>query len=478
MYLIIINDNDFGNKFKNYKGKLTSYVKHRKRGEIMESIKDSTCNKNNSGNGEDLLKKMKIYIFSLIGIIIFFVPIKINNQTETLLYHISYFLENKASILINLSILFFIALSALKNIMNVNKSSINKFLVFTKIFSLIILVFISVGKGEIFFIDDSFIFILKDLILNLTIVLPMASLFMPFLLDYGLVEITEAFTHKVMKKLFRVSGKVFLNFLVYFLVDNVCGVFVTYSLYKAGKLRERECAITILNFSVLSLSLTSDLCNKIDINMGKFLIIEMLVLIICNVIISRVYPLKRKKQSYYFKSGHKNVNCKKHKLNTAVKKYYENKTSKKFINLSLSYLNDVIYILMDLLPIIITIFFVGNIVYNITFVMDIINNFICIIITKLNVPNSILISKIVNLNFFNNILAIEIINNNTYYLSRIMIGLFISIQCISISFLIPFIKTSIIDLNIFEIFLVAIERFLIMIFIFFIFYNFYLGYVL
>ena len=444
----------------------------------MESIKHSTYNKDNSCNGEDLFKKMKIYIFSLIGTIIFFIPIKINNQNETLLYHMSYFLENKASILINISIIFFISLSILKNIININKSSINKFLVFTKIFSLIIFIFISVGKGEIFFIEDGFIFILKDLILNLSIVLPIASLFMPFLLDYGLVEITEAFTHKIMKKLFRVSGKVFLNFLVYLLVDNVCGAFVTYSLYKAGKLRERECAITILNFSVLSLSLTSDLCNKIDINMGEFLIMEMVVLVICNVIISRIYPLKKKKQSYYFKSGHKNVNCKKHKLNTAVKKYYENKTNKKFISLSLSYLNDVIYILMDLIPIIITIFFVGNIIYNITFVMDIINNFIYILIAKLNVPNSMLISKIVNLNFFNNILAIEIINNNTYYLSKIMIGLFISLQCISISFLIPFIKASIIDLNIVEIFLVTIERFLIMLFIFFVSYNFYLGYVL
>ncbi|KHS57562.1 hypothetical protein QX51_07645, partial [Terrisporobacter othiniensis] len=328
----------------------------------MESVKSSTCNKEHSCNDDDIYIKMKMYIFSLIGIIIFFIPIKINNQYETLLYHISYFIENKASIIINISVLFFVTLSILKDIINVNKSSINKFLVFSKVFSLIILTFLLVGKEEIFFIDDSFIFILKDLILNLSIVLPVASLFMPFLLDCGLLEITEAFTHRTMKKLFRVSGKVFLNFLVYLLVDNVCGVFVTYRLYKDGKLRERECAITILNFSVLSLSLTGDLCNKIDVNIGKFFIMEMLVLIICNIIISRIYPLKKKKQSYYFKSGHKNVNCKKNKLNTAVKRYYENKNNKKFFSLSLSYLNEVIYILMNLIPLIVLIFFIGNII--------------------------------------------------------------------------------------------------------------------
>lgn len=419
----------------------------------------------------------KIYIFSIIGIIVFFIPIKINNQYDTIIYHISYFIDNKASQIINISMIFFILLSIFKSLLNMEKNSINKFKITCKIFSLIILISVLIGKEDTFFINDNFIFILKDLIVDLSVLLPISSLFMPFLLDYGLTEIIEAYTHKFMKKLFKVSGKVFLNFLVYLLVNNVCGAFVTYRLYKDGKLREREACITILNFSILSLTLTRDLCNMINISTIKFLFMEIIVLCICNFIICRIYPLKKKKQSYYFKSNHKNVNCKRHKIKTAIKKYNENKSNKNTLKLSLSYLNDVIYILMDLIPLVILVFFIFNIIYNIPVIMNMINNAICIFINIFNIPNSNSISNIITLSLFSNILAIENIPKDTYYIIKIMIGIFISLQCITICFLIPFIKKSIIKLKIKEIMLVNFQRFFIILFICFIVYNFYLGYI-
>ena len=419
----------------------------------------------------------KIYIFSIIGIIVFFIPIKINNQYDTIIYHISYFIDNKASQIINISMIFFILLSIFKSLLNMEKNIINKFKITCKIFSLIILISVLIGKEDTFFINDSFIFILKDLIVDLSVLLPISSLFMPILLDYGLTEIIEAYTHKFMKKLFKVSGKVFLNFLVYLLVNNVCGAFVTYRLYKDGKLREREACITILNFSILSLTLTRDLCHMINIRTIKFLFMEIIVLCICNFIICRIYPLKKKKQSYYFKSNHKNVNCKRHKIKTAIKKYNENKSNKNTLKLSLSYLNDVIYILMDLIPLVILVFFISNIIYNIPVIMNMINNAICIFINIFNIPNSNSISNIITLSLFSNILAIENIPKDTYYIIKIMIGIFISLQCITICFLIPFIKNSIIDLKIKEIMLVNFQRFSIILFICFIVYNFYLGYI-
>ena len=233
----------------------------------------------------------KVYLFSVIGIIIFFIPIKINNQQEVIIYHLSYFIENRISSLIDISIIVFVLLSVFKDLINYKTDNISKFKILMKIFSFIMLVSILFGKEELLFMNNDFIVMLRDLMIDLTILLPISSLFMPFLLNYGLLEITEAYTHRTMKKLFNVSGKVFLIFLVCFLVNSICGAFLTYRLYKDGKLREKEAVVTILNFSILSLNLTKDLCYKIDISIIKFIIIELIILIICNFILSQIIKM-------------------------------------------------------------------------------------------------------------------------------------------------------------------------------------------
>ena len=82
------------------------------------------------------------------------------------------------------------------------------------------------------------------------------------------------------------------------------------------------------------------------------------------------------------------------------------------------------------------------------------------------------------MNFFSSILAIKNMEVETYYISKIMIGLFISLQCINLCFLIPFIKTSVFNIKIEEIVIVAIERFIIIMIICFISYNFYIRYMI
>ncbi|MEG0856541.1 MAG: hypothetical protein RSG52_08675 [Terrisporobacter sp.] len=443
----------------------------------MEKTKNSNYNKDSSSSKYSY-SVLKIFILSFVGILIFFIPIKLNNQVETVIYHISYYLENELSSFIDMSLVFFVALGTLKGIFEKEKSVSSNIALFLRVFSIVILVSFIFKKEELFIGDDRLIFIMRDLITNIVILLPVCAVFLPLLLDYGLIEIVEAYTHKIMKKSFKVSGKVFLNFLIYFFVDNICGVFVTYRLYKDGKLREREACITILNFSILSFSLTSDLCNKINISTLKFFIMEMITLILCNIIICRMYPLKKKKQSYFIKSGYKDINCKKNKMKVAIKKHLNISKNKKFISYSFSYLNEVIYIFMDLIPNIIFIFFLANIIFNVPLFNDNLTNLTNTLFLFFKLPNSQEIAQISNFTFFNSILGIKAIPKDTYYFTKLVLSLIITLQCISICFLIPFIRKTIIPLDLKEIFLVCIERYIIIISICYISYSLYLKYLL
>ena len=434
--------------------------------------------KNNSFVEEDFFKVSKIFLFSLMGIVIFFIPIKLNNQYETIIYHISYYIENKISIVIDITVILFIILSTIKDLLAKEKTFVNVFYLIIKIFGLVILFSILFEVEDLFFISNEFNVVMRDTILNLTILLPVSAVFMPLILDYGLIEIVEAYTHRFTKRLFKVSGKIFLNFLIYLSLDSFCGAFLTYRLYKDGKLREREACIVILNFSILSFSLTSDLCNKLDINLFKFMMIEIFVLCICNIIISRIYPLKNKRQSYYYKSGYKDVNCRKNKLNTAIKKHISRGNKKNLISYSLSYLNDALYIIANLIPNIVVIFFIGNIIFNCESTASIINNLTYMIISLFDFPNEYLMANVINLSFFNNILGIKRISSDIFYPTKVMLSLIIVIQGISISILIPFIKKTIIPLTLREILIVSMERMIIILLLSFIGYYFYIGYIL
>ncbi|MBQ3422339.1 MAG: hypothetical protein IJH34_11885, partial [Romboutsia sp.] len=75
------------------------------------------------------------------------------------------------------------------------------------IFSIFIVVSIFYDLYSILALDDNISLILEQTILNLITILPLSAIFMPFILDYGLLDIIEVYCHKLMKKLFNLSGK-------------------------------------------------------------------------------------------------------------------------------------------------------------------------------------------------------------------------------------------------------------------------------
>ncbi len=411
----------------------------------MESISNDT--KSNNINIDNFFEVSKVIIYSIIGIVIFFIPISIDNQTKTILNHMAYRLQINYGDILKICTVIYIILGVTKSILSKNKSSIQIIYSYLKVFSIFIVISLFYSKYSIVLLDDNIAFILEEMILNLITALPLSAVFLPFILDFGLLEIVEGFTNKFMKKLFNLSGKTILNILMYLFNNCFCGYFMTELLYEKGKIRQKEACIIILNFSIASISVSTYIAEELKINKVNFFILSVFILFLTNLILCRIYPINKKKKSYYIKTSYKETNFKNDKLKSSIKKYVQNKEDINIFKSMFGNLEKSIHILITVIPNLVLVMYLGNIIIN---NMDAIYNFKVVflrILEFLNFNNINDMSIFFINGLFNDVVAIDTLNTNIDYTSRLLIGVICILKCTSITTNILYVGNSEIPVN-------------------------------
>ena len=428
----------------------------------------------------DFIDILKALTYSTIGIIIFFIPMKINNQTATIIYHITYKIQLEARDIIEFSIIVYTIIGSLKSFISYKdkKLSTKKIYIYLKMASVLIILNIFYGKNNIIFLDDITLSIINETILNLAILLPVSSIFMTFILDYGLIEIIESYFQKQMKKLFKLSGKSILNILVYIFTDYFCGFFMTNKLYIQGKLRNNEACIILLNFSILSIPMSIYVTEELNLNKLEFIIISTFILFISNIILCRIYPLNKKKKSYFIKTNYKEIIYKDKKFQRGLEKYLENPTKENiFINM-VNNLEESIKLSMDLIPNIIIILYISSLLINNGLMTELFKNVFFPVVQTFKLKNYNELSEFcVNL-FYNNIMAMNMLNLNIEYSTKFLIGIILVLTCTSLSTSILYIYNTNIKIYIKEFIISYLERIIIIISIYSMIYYFYIGYII
>lgn len=411
----------------------------------MESISNDT--KSNNITIDNFFEVSKVIIYSIIGIVIFFIPISIDNQTKTILNHIAYRLQINYGDILKICTVIYIILGVTKSILSKNKSNIQVIYSYLKVFSIFIVISLFYSKYSIVLLDDNIAFILEETILNLITVLPLSAVFLPFILDFGLLEIVEGFTNKFMKKLFNLSGKTILNILMYLFNNCFCGYFMTELLYEKGKIRQKEACIIILNFSITSISFATYIAEELKINKVNFFILSIFILFLTNLILCRIYPINKKKKSYYIKTNYKETNFKNNKLKSSIKKYIQNKEDINIFKSMFGNLEKSIHILITIIPNLVLVMYLGNIIIN---NMDAIYNFKVVflrILEFLNFNNINDMSIFFINGLFNDVVAIDTLNTKIDYTSRLLIGVICILKCTSITTNILYVDNSEISVN-------------------------------
>lgn len=146
--------------------------------------------------------------------------------------------------------------------------------------------------------------VIPSVVLGVFGIIIVGAIFMPFLLNYGILEIVGAVLEPLMRKVFKVPGKAALNAVSSFLSSSSLGVLMTNRLWKKNVYTEKEMVAIMTGFSAVSIGFAYMVIDtaKLRTHFVKIYAISFVMVFIIEMIAVRIPPIRWKKDIYY--TGH------------------------------------------------------------------------------------------------------------------------------------------------------------------------------
>ncbi len=127
-----------------------------------------------------------------------------------------------------------------------------------------------------------------------------AGLFLPLLLNFGLLEFFGTLMVKIMRPLFKLPGRSAIDALTSWVGDGTIGVLLTSKQYEEGFYTKKEAAIVGTTFSVVSITFSITILDYVGLSEYFLYFYGTVVLtgVILAIIMPRIYPLAQKEDVY------------------------------------------------------------------------------------------------------------------------------------------------------------------------------------
>ena len=152
-------------------------------------------------------------------------------------------------------------------------------------------------------------FVMANILVTICISIPCASLFLPFLVDYGLVDFIGVFVRLIMRPVFKLPGRAAIIMVTAFLGNFSAGHIAVNNYYKTGRFTERESVCIDTSLSTVSVGFLMALASNTGLNNpelwgGKnywntYFWIAFLVTLLVALIGVRIRPLSKIPDNYY-----------------------------------------------------------------------------------------------------------------------------------------------------------------------------------
>ncbi|WP_101842512.1 YjiH family protein [Halobacillus sp. Marseille-P3879] len=262
------------------------------------------------------LNVLKFMIPSLIGILLFMVPLRIQGEITIPVALLASWVQSTftgvlpgfITVIIVFTAVLTVVTKAYKPPWILNSPflkglfNISRVWVFARIAAavFVVITFYEIGPESIWS-DATGGLLFNDLIPALFAVFLFAGILLPLLLDFGLLELCGALLTKIMKPVFTLPGRSSIDCLASWLGDGTIGILLTNKQYEGGFYSKREAAVIGTTFSVVSITFTIVVLTLVELQHMFFQYYLTIIVagLAAALICPRIPPLSKKENQYY-----------------------------------------------------------------------------------------------------------------------------------------------------------------------------------
>lgn len=273
----------------------------------------------------NMLNVMKFFVFSAIGIFVFFVPVTLNGKSSIMLDHFVSYIQLAVPSVLPYYALLVILLGAVYPFVTRtwNKDVVTIVFSFLKIFGLVAAIMLVFNFGPKWFFDPNMApFLFNKLVISVGLLVPIGSVFLALLVGYGLLEFIGIFMQPVMRPIWKTPGRSAIDAVASFVGSYSIGLLITNRVFKEGKYSIKEAAIIATGFSTVSATFMIVVAKTLNLMevWNAYFWVTFVVTFIVTAITVRIWPLNKMSDSYYQDmEGEKEVIIKKDRVKTAWK---------------------------------------------------------------------------------------------------------------------------------------------------------------
>ncbi|GJF45043.1 YjiH family protein [Staphylococcus argenteus] len=342
----------------------------------------------------------RFYVYSLIGILCFFVPFTISKNNTILVDHVHLAIRSLLSSLMPYVALIMILIgAALPLVRRTFMTSITNFII-----TLFKVAGAVIGTMYVFNIGPSLLFkanygpfLFEKLMMPLSILIPVGAIALSLLVGYGLLEFVGVYMEPIMRPIFKTPGKSAIDAVASFVGSYSLGLLITNRVYKQGMYNKREATIIATGFSTVSATFMIIVAKTLNLmsHWNLYFWATLVITFIVTAITAWLPPIANESTEYYNgQEGDKEVAIEGSRLKTAyAEAMKQNASTPSLLKNIWDNLKDGLEMTVGILPSILSIGFLGLIVANYTPLIDWLGYIYYPFIYIFPIPDQVLLAK-------------------------------------------------------------------------------------